>query len=224
LASVSYAFLRESEPVHRGGVSGRFDSKRLVDIVASIAAIIFLAPLLIAVAVLVWGSGKGSVIYSHHRIGYGGELFRCFKFRTMRVQSDEYLSGLLERDPAAREEWLANFKLRLDPRVTRFGRFLRRTSIDELPQLFNVLMGDMSLVGPRPIVLSEVPRYGHYIANYASVKPGITGLWQVSRRSDTTYRRRVAFDVIYSRKCSFRMDVRILLRTIVAIVRGEGCY
>jgi exopolysaccharide production protein ExoY len=224
LASVSYAFLSESERVRRSGQSDRFGAKRLFDIMASIAGIIFLAPLLVVIAILVWGSGKGSVIYSHPRVGYGGQLFRCFKFRTMRAQSDEYLSGLLKQDPAAREEWLANNKIRRDPRVTKFGRFLRRTSIDELPQLFNVLKGDMSLVGPRPIVVSEIPRYGHYISNYWSVKPGITGLWQVSRRSDTTYRRRVAYDVIYGRRQSFSMDARILLRTIVAIVGGEGCY
>jgi exopolysaccharide production protein ExoY len=224
LASVSYAFLRERDFVRLGGDHGRFDAKRVFDIFASIVGILFLAPLLIVIAILVWGSGKGSVIYSHHRVGYGGQLFPCFKFRTMRVQSDEYLSNLLERDPTVREEWLANYKLRRDPRVTKFGRFLRRTSIDELPQLFNVLMGDMSLVGPRPIVLSEIPRYGRYIANYWAVKPGITGLWQVSRRHDTSYRRRVAFDVIYSRRMSFRMDARILLQTIVAIARGEGCY
>jgi exopolysaccharide production protein ExoY len=224
VASVSYAVLSDIKAVRHDSLSDRFRLKRTIDIVGSIAALIFLAPLLIIVALLIWSSGNGPVIYAHERIGRGGELFPCFKFRTMTMHADECLSHLLQSDPVAREEWLAMYKIKRDPRVTKLGRFLRRTSIDELPQLFNVLKGQMSLVGPRPIVLSEIARYRHYFADYLAVKPGITGLWQVSGRNGTTYRRRVALDVLYSRRVSLSMDAWIMLSTVRAIVRADGCY
>ena len=224
MASVSYAVLRDIKAVGHDGSPDRFRIKRTIDVVGSIAALIFLAPLLIIVALLIWVRGDGPVLYAHERIGRGGELFPCLKFRTMTMGADGRLSHLLESDPNAREEWLAMYKIRRDPRITKLGRFLRRTSIDELPQLFNVLKGQMSLVGPRPIVLSEVARYRHYFADYLSVKPGITGLWQVSGRNNTTYRRRVALDVIYSRRISLGMDAWILLLTVRTIIRADGCY
>ena len=224
MASVSYAVLRDIKTVGRDGTPDRFRLKRTIDIVGSIAALIFLAPLLIIVALLIRFSGDGPILYSQERIGRGGELFHCFKFRTMTMGADECLAHLLQNDSAAREEWLTLYKLKRDPRVTKLGRFLRRTSIDELPQLFNVLKGQMSLVGPRPIVLSEIARYRHYFADYLSVKPGITGLWQVSGRNNTTYRRRVALDVVYSRRVSLGMDAWILLLTVRAIIKADGCY
>lgn len=224
MASVSYVVLRDAGMAGTDGSADEFRLKRLIDIVGSLAGLIFLAPLLIVIALLIWTVGDGPVIYSHERIGRGGQSFNCLKFRTMMMRSDEYLSHLLQSDPVARDEWLALYKIRRDPRITPFGRFLRRTSIDELPQLFNVLKGEMSLVGPRPIVLSETAKYGRYIVNYSKVKPGITGLWQVSGRNKTTYRRRVALDVMYSRRKSLWMDIWILFLTIRTIVGGEGCY
>ena len=224
MASVSYAVLRDIHSVDGDSLSDRYRLKRTLDIVGSLAALILFAPLLVIISLVIWSADNGSVIYSHDRLGRGGRRFRCLKFRTMTMQADECLSQLLLSDGAAREEWLAIQKIRRDPRITKLGRFLRRTSIDELPQLYNVLRGDMSLVGPRPIVHSEVAKYGRYFADYSAVKPGITGLWQVSGRNKTTYRRRVALDVIYSRRASLGMDVWILLSTIRAIVRADGCY
>lgn len=224
MASVFQPLLASTRSGRSISPSDRLSLKRAVDIFGSVAALIFLGPLMIIVSLLIWASGDGPIIYAHQRIGRDGQLFLCLKFRTMVVRADADLSRLLERDPATRDEWLRTFKIRRDPRVTKIGSFLRRVSIDELPQLFNVLKGDMSLVGPRPIVLSEIPRYGHYIRDYWSVKPGITGLWQVSGRNHTTYRRRVALDVVYSRRASFQMDLTILLLTVRAIITADGCY
>lgn len=224
MATVSYAVLQDLQAVERDSLGAPYALKRTIDVVGSVVALVLFAPLLLIVSLLIWLSGDGPVIYSHERIGRGGKLFSCLKFRTMTRGADERLSQLLQSDVAVRDEWFATQKIRRDPRITKLGAFLRRTSIDELPQIINVLRGDMSLVGPRPIVHSEVTKYGRYIARYSSVTPGITGLWQVSGRNNTTYRRRVALDVLYSRRVSFEMDVLILLSTLRVIVRADGCF
>ena len=176
------------------------------------------------VAVLVHLDG-GAVFFGHTRVGTGGRLFRVLKFRTMCPCADQKLTTYLERNEAACREWQLTQKLRNDPRITWVGSFLRKSSIDELPQLLNVLRGDMSIVGPRPIVQSEVAKYGRYIRHYKLCRPGITGLWQVSGRNDVTYRRRVAFDTIYSRHVGdLRMELGVVLKTIPAVLRSKGSY
>jgi lipopolysaccharide/colanic/teichoic acid biosynthesis glycosyltransferase len=197
--------------------------KRAFDLTAALMLCLMLLPVLAMLFVVVRLSGP-SVLYSHRRIGRGGKAFGCLKFRTMRTDGDEVLAKLLESDPAAREEWLATRKLRRDPRVTRVGRFLRTTSLDELPQIFNVLRGEMSLVGPRPVVAAELAQYygAEGAAAYEAVRPGITGLWQVSGRSDTGYAERVALDMEYVRERSLALDVRILWRTVGAVLARDG--
>ena len=196
-------------------------SKRLFDVVASVALLAVLSPVMLTVAALARRDG-GSVLFGHRRIGAGGESFRCWKFRTMVPNAQDALHRLLASDPAARAEWERDFKLQNDPRVTRLGRFLRTTSLDELPQLFNVLFGSMSLVGPRPIVNDEISRYGAAFHDYARCRPGITGLWQVSGRNEVDYRRRVMMDQEYSRNWSLSNDLKLLLRTPMAVLRRRG--
>ena len=161
-------------------------------------------------------------LFSHGRLGEGGRRFKCLKFRSMRTDADERLHQLLASDPQARIEWARDHKLRQDPRITPLGVFLRRSSLDELPQFLNVLRGEMSLVGPRPIVEAEIPRYGHYFGHYCANKPGITGLWQISGRNDVGYRRRVAMDVIYARRRSLGLYLWILLATAPAVLLRRG--
>lgn len=196
--------------------------KALLDIALSAAAFILLLPFFIVVPLLIKATSKGPVFYRQERLGRNGRKIRVWKFRSMYVDADERLKSILETDPLKRAEWEANFKLSDDPRVTPLGRFLRRTSIDEFPQLFNVFAGDMALVGPRPIVEKEVALYGDSYPVFASVKPGITGLWQASGRSDTDYARRVALDVCYVYNWSPWMDVWILRRTVSAVVFMKG--
>jgi lipopolysaccharide/colanic/teichoic acid biosynthesis glycosyltransferase len=196
--------------------------KRAIDVLLAIAGLIFIAPLLMLVTLLVALTSPGPVFFSQERIGLGGRTFRCWKIRTMVVNSAEVLDDVLARDPIALREWRLTQKLKTDPRITSIGRLLRMTSIDELPQLVNVLAGDMSMVGPRPIVPAEQARYGRHLQDYCSVRPGLTGLWQVSGRNNTSYRRRVALDVHYARRCSFLLDLRILFLTPVVIVQGSG--
>ena len=197
---------------------------RLLDIVIAMVAIFVLLPLLLLVAVTIWATDPGPVFFAHRRIGLGGIAFPCLKFRTMVTDAEERLAYILSSDADARLEWARERKLRVDPRVTAIGRFLRRSSIDELPQLLNVLRGDMSIVGPRPIVDSERELYGRGFISYCRVKPGITGLWQVSGRNDVPYRRRVALDVLYARRKSVRFDLWILVRTVPAVLSARGCY
>ena len=161
----------------------------------------------------------GPVIFRHPRVGYRGKLFPCMKFRTMLPNGDEILQNHLANNPAAQEEWEKFRKLQDDPRVTRLGRFLRKSSIDELPQLFNVLRGEMSCVGPRPIVADELKKYGPHARHYLRAVPGLTGIWQISGRSSTTYRRRVVMDVLYVRSpWSVWRELRILLMTVPAVL------
>ena len=199
-------------------------ARRALDVVIAAAVIVLLAPLLVVVAVMVWAQDGGPALFAHERIGLGGTRFKCLKFRTMLTDSETRLATLLATDPAARAEWARDHKLRCDPRITRLGRFLRRSSIDELPQLFNVLRGEMSLVGPRPIVQAEVARYGRRFRHYARVKPGITGLWQVSGRNNTTYRRRIALDSAYGRRVSLGLYVKILILTVPAVLLSRGSF
>ena len=195
---------------------------RLLDLTIGIVALVVSGPLLTLLAILIYVSDPGPIFFVQQRIGFNGKSFACFKFRTMVVDAQERLTRLLEEDPAARLEWERDQKLRNDPRITSLGRFLRKSSFDELPQFFNLINGTMSAVGPRPIVVAEVTRYGRWFSNYCRVKPGITGLWQVSGRSDTTYRRRVALDVAYSRHRSIGLNLKIMLMTIPAVLAASG--
>jgi len=195
--------------------------KAAFDQAVAMVLLVLLAPLLAAVSVLVRMDG-GPAFFRHRRIGAAGNTFGCIKFRTMVQGADGVLQRVLAENPAVAEEWAATQKLRDDPRVTKLGRFLRRSSLDELPQLFNVLKGEMSLVGPRPIVQSEIARYGDDIDYYYETKPGLTGLWQVSGRSDTSYARRVRLDVWYVRNWTLWHDIAILLKTIPAVFLQRG--
>jgi lipopolysaccharide/colanic/teichoic acid biosynthesis glycosyltransferase len=197
---------------------------RCLDIAVALLALIFIIPLLATIAVAIKLADGGPVLFSHRRIGRDGQPFGCLKFRSMVVDAEERLARLLAVDELARQEWLKDHKLRDDPRVTPLGSFLRRSSLDELPQLFNVLRGEMSIVGPRPIVQAEVARYGRRFASYCAVRPGITGLWQVSGRNDVSYRRRVACDVVYARRKSLGRDVFIIVWTVPAVLKGQGSY
>lgn len=198
--------------------------KRALDCVLTVlGGICILLPLLL-VAALVRISSKGPALYGHKRIGEGGRAFRVWKFRTMVEDADAKLREWLRANPELREEWEAQHKLRNDPRVTKIGGFLRKTSLDELPQIWNVLRGEMSLVGPRPIVRDEVQFYGEEFELYQKVRPGITGLWQVSGRSDTTYESRVAMDVHYVRNWSVWLDAYLLAKTFQAVLKKQGAY
>jgi Undecaprenyl-phosphate galactose phosphotransferase WbaP len=198
--------------------------KRSLDVGSVLLLSILLLPLMLVVAAAVWLSSPGSVLFSHRRIRRHGEFFTMWKFRTMCINSGEVLEQYLNAHPEARAEWRATHKLKCDPRVTRVGKFLRRTSLDELPQLWNVLNGTMSLVGPRPIVAAEVEKYGDRFWDYCAVKPGITGLWQVSGRSELSYTQRVELDRLYAQNWSLTTDARILLRTWSSVVNRDGAY
>jgi undecaprenyl-phosphate galactose phosphotransferase len=201
--------------------SGAIDAKRAFDIVFGLIAIIFFLPLM-AVIYLVLTVSYGNALFFHLRVGRNGVPFYCYKFRSMVRNSNQVLIDHLNNNPAAREEWNKNFKLTHDPRITWCGGFLRLTSLDELPQLFNVLKGDMSLVGPRPIVHAEIELYADKIADYYRCRPGITGLWQVSGRNLISYERRVELDSIYAKKQSLRFDLSILIRTVLVVISRRG--
>ncbi|CAN7337877.1 sugar transferase [Phenylobacterium sp. LjRoot219] len=188
----------------------------------ALLALIFVLPLMLATALAVLLQDGGPVLFRQQRIGRGGETFACLKFRTMVVDAEARLAELLSRDAAALEEWEREQKLRKDPRITQLGRFLRVSSIDELPQLINVLRGEMNLVGPRPIVESEIARYGRRFRCYGAVKPGITGLWQVSGRNDVAYATRVALDTLYALRRSPGLDLWIIYRTVPAVLFRQG--
>jgi exopolysaccharide production protein ExoY len=198
-------------------------TKRLLDVFGAFLLGIIFAPLMLIIAVLTHRQGA-SVIYRDRRIGRNGHVFECLKFRTMVPNADQVLRDLLECDPDLKTEWFRHQKLRHDPRVTPVGRFLRRTSLDELPQIWNVLRGEMSLVGPRPAFREQLLLYGRHLSTYLSVKPGITGLWQVTGRANTTFRRRVILDTYYVRNQSFLLDVYILFKTMSVVLVGIGAY
>ena len=193
--------------------------KRAMDLVIAISTLMLLAPMLVLIALLIKLTMTGQVLYSQPRVGYRGRIFTCYKFRTMVADADERLQQFLSENPIAAYEWAENRKLMNDPRVTQLGHLLRRSSIDELPQLINVIIGDMSCVGPRPVVAAEIPRYGTYAREYFTSRPGLTGLWQVSGRSSTSYARRIALDRYYARRWSMHLDLAILVRTIPAVLK-----
>lgn len=205
------------ERMPRGG-----GAKRVFDVCAASAMLLFALPAMFFIAVVLFSTDRGPILFGHERVGRNGQRFRCLKFRSMVVDSQEALRRHLEASPQARAEWEATQKLRDDPRITPIGRFLRATSLDELPQLINVIRGDMSLVGPRPIVEDEVPRYADQIEHYAAVRPGITGLWQVSGRSDVDYAQRVQLDSRYVREWSFAGDIVILIKTVKVVALRTG--
>lgn len=197
--------------------------KRAFDVVCSAILLALTAPLFLWVAVQVRASG-GAVFFGHQRIGQNGVPFPCYKFRTMAPNADVLLRELLANDPKAREEWDRDFKLKNDPRITRIGGFLRKTSLDELPQLWNVLKGQMSLVGPRPVVHDELERYGNQVNYYLEARPGITGLWQTSGRNDVSYETRVYLDAWYVKNWSLFTDIVILFRTVKVLLVKDGAY
>ena len=197
--------------------------KRIMDIVGSLVIIILLFPVLLYLYFSVKKDG-GNAIYGHPRIGRNGKTFNCLKFRSMVVNSKKVLDELLRTDPEARAEWEKDFKLKNDPRITKIGAFIRKTSLDELPQLFNVLKGEMSLVGPRPIVADELERYQDDVEYYLMAKPGITGLWQVSGRNDVDYNTRVYFDSWYVKNWSLWNDIAILFKTVNVVLKKDGAY
>jgi lipopolysaccharide/colanic/teichoic acid biosynthesis glycosyltransferase len=211
-------------PSAEGPIRHGFDAWRILDFVLALAAFTFVLPLMAIAAIAVKIQDGGPVLFGHSRIGRDGEKFKCLKFRSMVIDSDQRLQALLARDPIARREWEKDHKLKNDPRITWLGRFLRTSSIDELPQLFNVMRGEMSLIGPRPIVDAEIPRYGRWFKHYCSVRPGISGLWQVSGRNNVSYRRRVALDRLYVSRRSFSFNMWIMLRTVPAVLLRDGSY
>ena len=205
----------------RPAVFSAANVKLASDLVLSVLMLVILAPAMIVIAAAVALDG-GPVFFSHTRIGRGGQKFGCLKFRSMRVDADKILAQCLAEDDDLLHEWLTTQKLKNDPRVTMIGRFLRATSLDEITQIINVLKLDMSLVGPRPVIENELRRYGRNTSYYLQVRPGVTGLWQVSGRNNTTYSRRVALDAWYVKNWQFWLDVAILFRTVGAVVRRDG--
>lgn len=197
---------------------------RFLDVSLAGFGLLFLLPLMVVLTIVTWVGDPGPVFFGHVRIGKHGRTFHCLKFRTMVIDAEERLMRLLQSDPVARAEWERDRKLTNDPRITGIGRFMRKTSLDELPQLWNVVRGEMSLIGPRPIVQAEVPRYGRYIADYMSTRPGISGLWQISGRNNVSYRRRVALDVAFARSRSLKLYLRILVLTLPAVLLQRGSY
>ena len=198
--------------------------KRMFDIVCTVLGLVCISPVLLGIAFWVFRDSPGPVIFKHRRVGRGGREFYCYKFRSMCMDADVKLKELLRTDPAAKAEWEKEFKLKDDPRVTKSGAFLRKTSLDELPQLFNVLKGDMSLVGPRPIIRDEIPRYGRFIDDFYMVRPGITGMWQTSGRNDVTYDERVQMDMWYVRNWNVWFDIVLIWRTIGVVLGKKGAY
>lgn len=198
-------------------------AKRAFDVVGALFLALVFSPLILFIAIVL-ACTPGKALFRHCRIGQHGNAFNCLKFQTMVPDADRVLHDVLAKDDTLRAEWERDHKLRDDPRITWLGRFLRRTSLDELPQLWNVLRGDMSLVGPRPIVTAELPRYGRRAATYLQIKPGLTGYWQVNGRSNTSYRRRVAMDVMYARNANLMFDLYILAMTARVVLLRYGAY
>ena len=195
---------------------------RTLDLILAVTLLVLVAGLLVIIALAIWLQDRGPLFFTHQRIGKNGRSFQCLKFRTMVTNADARLKALLASDPVARAEWESTHKLRHDCRVTPLGAFLRRSSLDELPQLLNVIRGEMSLVGPRPIILEETVKYGPFLRHYYSVRPGITGLWQVKGRSNVGYRQRVVMDVTYVKRRCFALNCWIILSTIPVVLGQRG--
>ena len=193
--------------------------KRLIDIIGSLIGIILLSPIYIIIAILIKFDSPGKIVFGHTRKGKGGKDIKVYKFRTMYSNANEIFESFTKKK---KEEYYKNFKLDNDPRVTKLGGFLRKTSLDELPQLFNILKGDMTIIGPRPIVEKEISKYGNKAEKLFSVVPGLAGYWQANGRSDTTYEERVEMDMYYIDNMSFYLDVKILFQTAISVLKGEG--
>lgn len=200
--------------------------KRLFDVVFSLSVLVLFSPVYMVLGLLIYLSSPGPILYVQRRVGRNGRAFGCIKFRTMVVGADQLLWDMLDSCPVSRAEFEDSFKLKDDPRITAIGRWLRMTSLDEFPQFWNVLMGDMSVVGPRPLVKEELPKYGGAIDRVLTIRPGITGLWQVSGRNDIPYPRRIQIDLYYVRSHNFWMDLRIIVKTIGVVIfpKGNGAY
>lgn len=200
--------------------------KRCFDILFSLLCLIIGIPVFLIIAGLIFFTSRGKIIYSHERIGRGGKPFSCYKFRSMYPNADQRLKELLSNNPDLRQEWQKTFKLKQDPRITPIGSFLRKTSLDELPQLWNVLRGDLSMVGPRPVIKEEIEKYYCLKANkILSVRPGLTGLWQVSGRSDIQcYQKRIQLDEFYVDHQSFLLDLKLIAKTIPTVIFSKGSY
>jgi Undecaprenyl-phosphate galactose phosphotransferase WbaP len=200
--------------------------KRLFDIMFSLSVLILFAPVYLLLALSIALSSSGPIFYVQERVGKNHKMFYCLKFRTMVENADDILLEIMEKSPHLRQEFEDNFKLKKDPRITLIGRFLRMTSLDEFPQFWNVLKGDMSVVGPRPLVEEELPRYGRYINKVLTIRPGITGLWQVSGRNDIPYPRRVQIDLYYANEKNLWMDMWIVFKTIGVVIfpKNNGAY
>lgn len=198
--------------------------KRVFDLILSLAGLVIVIPITVVIALLIHLDNPGPIFFAHRRIGQSGQEFPCYKFRTMIPDAENVLKDYLAAHPEAREEWERDFKLKHDPRITHIGAFLRKTSLDELPQVFNVIKGDMSLVGPRPIIAAEIPKYGEYFSDFCLVPPGITGMWQVNGRSDTTYEERVQMDTWYVRNWSVWIDIIYLIKTVTVVLARKGAY
>ncbi|MGO9675394.1 MAG: sugar transferase [Methylocella sp.] len=216
-SAITVSLVGEQAPV--GGAV-----KRLLDICLAATGILLLMPLMLLCALAIYISSRQAILYRHRRVGFRGETFNCLKFRTMASDGEAILRAHFTRHPEARAEWEATRKLRADPRVTAFGRVLRKTSVDELPQLFNVLKGEMSIVGPRPIVEQELARYGGRRDAYLACRPGITGLWQTRGRSKASYSKRVACDSCYAKNWSLVLDLRIIVRTLPVLLGSDSAY
>lgn len=194
-------------------------TKRTFDLLISTIALIILLPIFLILAILIRVDSKGPIIFGHKRIGKDGKIIKVYKFRSMVENADEVMRNFTAEQKA---EFEKNFKLENDPRITKVGNFLRKTSLDELPQLLNIIIGNMSIVGPRPIVEKEVKKYGEYADKLFSVKPGLTGYWQANGRSDTTYEERVQMDMFYIDNCSMLMDIKIIFKTFISVIKKEG--
>ncbi|HEY9727766.1 MAG TPA: sugar transferase [Chroococcales cyanobacterium] len=209
----------------RHRINGDF-TKRLFDVIFSLSVLILFFPLYLILATLIAISSPGPIFYMQERVGKNYKPFGCLKFRTMVYNADDLLSELMTTSPHLREEFEDNFKLKQDPRITAIGKFLRLTSLDEFPQFWNVLKGDMSVVGPRPLVPEEIPKYGRYMDKVLTIQPGITGLWQVSGRNDIPYNQRVQIDVYYVNARNIWLDLWIVFKTIGVIIfpKNNGAY
>ncbi|TCL71111.1 sugar transferase [Rhizobium sp. BK251] len=220
--SASSAFFSAVESGKSPPIGGGL--KRSFDVSMALLALIFLSPIFLMLMLLVKLTDRGPAFYGHRRIGHNGQTFRCLKFRTMVVDGDRVLQAYIRANPKAEEEWRTTRKLQNDPRVTVIGSVLRKLSLDELPQLINIIRGDMSIVGPRPVVEDELEMYESSAVYYLQSRPGLTGLWQISGRNDVSYESRVAFDTHYVKNWSLVRDVVIIAKTIPAVCLSRGSY
>jgi exopolysaccharide production protein ExoY len=199
--------------------------KRIFDLLFSVAVLLLLSPFFFLIGIIIALTSKGRVIYSHERIGRAGKPFQCLKFRSMYLDADARLEELLEKDAVSRREWKASHKLKNDPRITPFGQFIRKTSLDELPQFWNVVKGDLSVVGPRPVQKSEIiEHFGPHASKVLTIRPGLTGIWQTSGRSNTSYEERIEMDKDYIDTRTFWMDLKLIVKTIPAMLFSRGAY